>query len=219
MKPLLSLGALLLVAVSSRADFVIEQQLESSLINGKLTYEIKGDNARIEMPSPAGGNVTTIIKGETGEMIMLMDAQKMAMTMSLKDIQKQTEAAQQAAGAAMDALKPKPTGEKEKIGQWNTDIYETNAGETKVKMWVAKDYPNAKAIKDAMAKASKSMAGSGMDLTKFDLPGMTLKTEAVTALGKMTTTLVSVKETTVPASDFTVPEGYQMQKAPGFGGQ
>jgi len=218
MKLLLSLGALLLVTVSSRADFVIEQELTSSIINGKLTYSIKGDNARIVMPSPAGGNVTTIIKGTSGEMIMLMDAQKMAMTMSLKDIQKQTEIQQKAAGAA-DALKPKPTGEKEKIGQWDTEVYEVTAGETKVKLWVAKDYPNAKAIKDAMAKASKSMAGSGMDLTKFDLPGMTVKTEAGTALGKMTTTLVSVKETPVPDSDFVVPDGYQMQKAPGLGGQ
>jgi hypothetical protein len=219
MKPLLLLGSLLLAAATTDADFIIEQKLESTIINGTVLYKIKGDDARVEMPSPIGGKVTTIIKGATGEMVTLMEQQKMAMKLNMKDVQKQSEAQQKAAGMDLSAMSPKATGQKEKVGEWNTEIYELTAGGATVKMWVAKDFPNWKAIQDAMGKATKA-TGGGMDLSKLQPPGMTVKTETGTAMGKMTTLLVSVKEAPVPASDFVVPEGYQMMDAPaGLGGQ
>jgi hypothetical protein len=211
MKLAIAFSTLLLSVALVRADFVIEQKIESAMINGALVYKIKGDNARVDMPNPLGGKTTTIINGATGDMTTLMEAQKMAMKMNLKDIQK---AAAAAAQPDLSALAPKPTGEKEKVGEWNTEIYEVKVGETTVKMWVAKDFPNGKAIREAMSKTAKSMAGGGFDPSKFEVPGMTVKTEAGTPIGKMVTTLLSVKEEVIPESEFVVPPGYTTMPAP-----
>ena len=219
MKTLLRIAPLLLAAAFARADIVIEQKMESAIINGNVTMKVKGDNARMDMPSPLGGNVTTLMNFKSGDMVTLMHQQKMAMKMNLSDVKKQQEAGQKALGVDPSKVeKPKATGAKEKVGEYDTEIFEMNQGSLQAKLWIAKDFPNAQSIKDQMAKLNASMGGGGIDPSKIDVPGMVVKSEVSTPVGKMTITLVRAKEEAVDDKEFIKPEGYQemqMPKLPG----
>ena len=98
MKTLLRLAPLILTAAIAHADIIIEQKMESAMINGNVTMKLKGDNARMDMPSPLGGGVTTLMNFKTGAMLTLLHQQKMAMKMNLSDVKKQQEAGQKALG-------------------------------------------------------------------------------------------------------------------------
>ena len=214
MKTFLCITTLFLAAAFSRADVTIEQKIESAMMNGNMTMKIKGDNARMDMPSPVGGNVTVIMNMKSGDMTTLMHAQKMAMKMNMNDTKKQAEAAAKAAGLDPSKIeKPKATGTKEKVGEWDAEIYEFNLGGTTGKIWVAKDFPDAQVIKDQMLKMNNAAAG-GFDASKLDVPGMTVKTQITTPVGAMTTTLVKVSQDAVADSEFDLPQGYTEMKMP-----
>ena len=214
MKLLLRIAPLILAAAFARADIIIEQKMESTIINGVVTMKVKGDNARMDMPSPLGGSVTTLMNFKSGDMVTLMHQQKMAMKMNLSDVKKQQEAGQKALGMDPSKIeKPKATGQKEKIGEYDTEIYEMRQGGIEAKLWIAKDFPNAQSIKDQMAKLSSSMGG-GIDLSRIDVPGMVVKSEVSTPVGKMVITLVKAKEEAVDDKEFVKPEGYQEMQVP-----
>ncbi len=214
MKKLLAYAPVILASFIARADVIIEQKMESAVMNGNMTMKIKGDNARMDMPSPVGGNVTVIMNTKTGDMTTLMHAQKMAMKMNMNDSKKQMEEAQKAAGIDPTKVeKPKDTGTSEKVGEWTAEVYEFNIGGMTGKIWAAKDFPNAKAIKDQMMKMSAASAG-GFDASKMDVPGMIVKTQMSTPVGAMTTTLVKASEAPVADTEFVIPTGYNEMKMP-----
>ena len=219
MKLILRLAPLFLAVVFARADVTIVQKMESAMINGEVTMKLKGDRARMDMPSPLGGNVTTLMNFTSGEMITLLHQQKMAMKLNLADVKKQQEAGQKALGVDSSKIeKPKATGKTEKVGDFDTEIFEMNQGTLQAKLWIAKSFPNAQAIKDQMMKLSSAMGGAGFDPSKVDVPGMVVKSEVTTPVGKMTITLVRAKEEPVDEKEFDKPEGYQemqMPKLPG----
>ena len=81
------------------------------MINGNVTMKLKGDHARMDMPNPLGGNVTTLMDFKSGDMVTLMHAQKMAMKMNMNEVKKQQEAGQKALGIDPSKMeKPKSTG-------------------------------------------------------------------------------------------------------------
>lgn len=123
MKLFLRLAPLFLAAVFARADVTIVQKMESAMINGEVTMKLKGDRARMDMPSPLGGNVTTLMDFKSGEMITLLHQQKMAMKLNLADVKKQQEAGQKALGVDASKIeKPKATGKTDKVGDYDTEI-------------------------------------------------------------------------------------------------
>lgn len=214
MKKLLALAPIILVGFIARADVVIEQKMESAVMNGNMTMKIKGDNARMDMPSPVGGNVTVIMNSKSGDMTTLMHAQKMAMMMNMNASKKQMEDAQKAAGIdPTKAEKPKDTGVSEKVGEWTAEVYEFNIGGMTGKIWAAKDFPNAQAIKEQMMKMSAASA-TGFDPSKLDVPGMIVKTQMTTPVGAMTMTLVKASETPVDDKEFVVPTDYKEMSMP-----
>jgi hypothetical protein len=221
MKTLLRLSVFLLAAVIARADLVIEQKIESQFLNGNSTVKIKGEQARMDMPSPIGGNVTVLMDLKSGQMTTLIHAQKMAMKMNMAEAKKAAEEQQKKTGVDLTKIEaPKASGQKEKIGEWNCDIYEVNMGGMTGKMWVTKEFPNYKAIMDQMNKInSAASAGMGIDPSKFQLDGMTVKTEMSTPVGKMTTTLIKATEVAVPDSEFAMPAGYNEVKMPSLPGK
>ena len=152
-------------------------------------------------------------------MITLLHQQKMAMKLNLADVKKQQEAGQKALGVDPSKIeKPKATGKMEKVGDFDTEIFEMNQGTLQAKLWIAKEFPNAQNIKDQMMKLSSAMGGAGFDPSKVDVPGMVVKSEVSTPVGKMTITLVKAKEEPVDDKEFVKPEGYQemqMPKLPG----
>ena len=219
MKTLLRIAPLILTAAFAHADIIIEQKMESAMINGNMTTKIKGDHARMDMPSPLGGNVTTLMDFKSGDMVTLMHQQKIAMKMNMNDVKKQQEAGQKALGMDPSKMeKPKTTGEVENVGEYKTEIFEMNQGEMKSRIWIAKDFPNAQSIKDQMAKMTASMAGAGFDPSKLDIPGMVVKTEVNTPAGKMVVTLVKATEEAVDEKEFKQPDGYQEMKMPALPG-
>ena len=216
MKTLLCFAPVLLAVSLVRADVIVEQKMESAVINGSVTMKLKGDQARMDMPSPAGGGITTMMNFKTGDMVTFMHQQKIAMKMNMESLRKQQAEGQKRLGIDPAKLeKPKSTGEKEKVGDYDTEIFEIKQGGMDARLWVAKDFPNAQAIKTQLMKLSSSMGGAGgIDPNKLDVPGMVVKSEVNTPVGKMTVTLVKAREEPVEDSEFKQPEGYQEMKVP-----
>lgn len=207
MKLLPFLALLLTTVLAVHADVVIEQKVESAQLNGNMTMKIKGDQARIDTPSPAG-QATTIMNTKTGDMTTLMHSQKMAVKMNMNAMRQQ-------AGLDSSKLeKPKATGVTEKVGEWTAEIYEFSTNGVSGKAWVAKDFPNYEAFRDELKKVSAASAG-GMDISKMDLPGMVVKTQVnIPGMGALTSTLISAKQAPVADTEFAIPSGYTEMKMP-----
>jgi hypothetical protein len=198
---------LLALGLAARADVIIEQKIESTMLTGNMVMKLKGDQARIDVPAGPAGPATIIMNTTTGDMTTLLHAQKMALKMNRNDAQKQ---------AGLDASKmekPKDTGVSEKVGQWTAEIYEFNVAGMTGKIWAAKDFPNAAALKEQLLKLSAANSG-GFDPNKMDVPGIVVKTQLTTPAGPMTTTLIKAEEAPVAASEFTIPTGYNEMKMP-----
>jgi hypothetical protein len=190
--------------------------MESAMIKSNLIMKVKGDRARVDMDMPSllgfGGNTTTLMNFTSGEMITLLHQQKLASKVNLADINKQQEAVHKALGVDSKIEKPKATGKTEKVGDFDTEIFEMNQGTLQAKLWITESFPNAQAIKDQMIKLDKldsAMGGPEFDPSKVDVPGMVVKSEVTTPLGKWTYTLVKAKEEPVDEKEFDKPEGYQ----------
>ena len=192
----------------AQADVIIEQKVESAMMSGPTTTKIKGDMMRVDSDMPGMGKVTTILDLTKGKSTMLMHSSKMAMQMDLNALKKKAQA------VSTGTEKPKPTGQKEKVGDWNTEVYEMKTGEMPVKLWLTKDLPNSAALKEQMNKLTKA-AAMGVDPAQFDLPGIVVKSEMTTTAGKFTTTMTSVKEAPVADSEFAIPADYQAMEMPG----
>jgi hypothetical protein len=52
--------------MAARADLVLQQNVESSMINGTITTQIKGDKIRVDMPSSPQGAMSTIMDLSSG---------------------------------------------------------------------------------------------------------------------------------------------------------
>ena len=216
MKPLPLPAALLLSLAAARADFVIVQKVDGlGQQSGSITVKIKDTKARAEL-SP---QISYIIDGSTGESITLMHAQKNCLKVSAAQGKALMEQMQKTQGASGPPAKPVATGQKEKVEQWDAEIFTWSGGSLSVRYWVAKDFPNAAAIQAAMDKAQ---AGGLGDLSRALLPsnasfpGMVVKTEMKTKGKTIVSTIVSVKEEAVDAKEFEAPADYKELPAPAF---
>lgn len=213
MKKILLTTTVLLTAFAVRADVIITQKMESAMMNGEMTMKIKGEKGRVDMPAGPAGAMSMIIDGATGDVSTVMNGQKMVMKMAGAQLKSAVEQAKKATGDA-PVEKPKATGAKEKVGEWDAEIYESKMGGQIAKIWVAKDFPNAVKLKAEMMKMSKAMGQGAMDTATMDLPGMPVKTEVNTAAGKMTMILTKAVEQPVDAAEFEVPKDYKEMAMP-----
>jgi hypothetical protein len=172
-------------------------------VKSKTVMSIKGKMVRTDN----GDQSSVIIDTETGNMISIMHEQKMAMKMD-GSVLKAAQAQAKAAGGG-DGKVPQPvaTGQKEKVGDYECEIYTLNHGGTESKMWVAKDYPGYERLKTELA-ALKKMAGPAAE--QPDLPGMVIKTETKAGGINYVSTLVSLKSEPVDDKIFTPPADYKM---------
>ena len=207
--------ALALIA-SARADLTIVQKVEGAGSLPEMTMKIKGEKVRIE----ATPEVTSIYDGKTGEMINIINSQKMVMRMSAD----QAKAAAAMAGNQLATQGVKPgekvkltaTGKKEKISGHETEEYVAETPSYKASYWVAKNYPQADSImKQLQATNSEAWNASSMGMPDFrDFPGLPLRTNVSMGGQNYSTTITAVKLDPVPDSEFTVPQGYQEMKMP-----
>lgn len=191
---------LLLLATSiTRADLVMVQETAMGEVKSKTVMSIKGKMVRTDV----GDKNSVIIDTESGDMISLMHEQKMSMKMDGAMM----KAAQAAAAPAGEIPQPVATGQKEKIGDYDCEIYTLSNQGTETKMWIAKDYPGYDKLKTELA-ALKKMGGAATANQK-DLPGMAIKTETKAGGITYVTTLVSLKEEKVDDKIFTAPADYK----------
>lgn len=224
LKKILILSGLAFSLVTARADLVLKQNIESAVMNGTVTTQIKGNKVRVDMPATPQGAVSTIMDLNSGDQVMLMHQQKVAMKVPGAEIKQMAEKMKEArANALTNAPPPKfhDTGKTEKVAGYNTEIYTWSSpdGENQT-VWVAKHYPDYATIKAQMDKLNNSPAARISKGTAPDastLPGMVIKTQMEMHGQKVTSTLISAKEEPVAASIFEIPKDYQEMTQPSPG--
>jgi hypothetical protein len=214
MKPAIaSVFALFLaVAAIGRADLVIVQKVDGAGQSGEQTIKIKGDKSRSDIAQA----VSMITDGATGEMITLIHTGRTFLKISPAQTKAMVEQLQKTRPNAGPG-KLEPTGKKEKIGEYECEVFTTNLGVITVTYWLAKDYPNFQSILEQLQKfqagAISAMGQGSMPAIK-DFPGMIMKTEMDMSGKKTTTVLVSLKEEVVDPKIFNIPAGYKEVTSP-----
>jgi hypothetical protein len=198
--------------------------------SGEMTVKVSGDKVRTDIipksrdpnGSPAVA-VSTIADTTTGETITIMHAQKTYLVIpaaaSKAMAEQMARVMQQNGGgaAAGNALAPKATGKTDKINGYTAAEYTFGSGNLKATYWMSTDFPNGKAVNDALAKFRQ---GSLAEMTKAfapdtsTLPGVPVKTETDFNGQKVVTELLSATEATVDPTEFQAPAGYTEMKMP-----
>jgi hypothetical protein len=223
MKRIIPSLAALFVATTAFADWVIEAKVENPQINGTTLTKIKGDKMRSDMQAGPMGATSTIMDTVSGDSSVLMHGQKMVMKTSGAQIKQMFEAGKKAAALDSEQMKktaPKSTGKTEKVGEFDCEIWTYSDDSVELKYWVAKNHPQAEAMKSLEKKMSMMsqglQAGAGPDATA--LPGPAIKTESLLkAMNlKTTMTVLSVKQENVDAKEFEIPSDYKTMAMPGL---
>ena len=212
---------LAVITATASADLIVESKIESPQMNSTVTTKIKDGKVRADLTGPMGA-MSSIIDSASGNSIQLIHGQKMAMKTSAAQMKQAIEMSKQLSGTTPDKgppAKPQATGQKEKVGEYECEIYTWTGGGTTSRFWVALKHPQAALLKEAEKQMRSGVLGTvstGPDMTQ--VPGPALKTETQVATLKTVATILSVKEATLNASDFEVPKDYQemdMSKPPG----
>lgn len=205
----------------ARADLVLRQHIESPMLNGTVTTQIKGNKIRVDMPASPRGPMSTIMDLKSGDSVTLFHQQKIAMKVSGAEIKQiASNMKEEQAGAATNAPAPAfhDTGRTEKVGNYNGEIYTwTSPDGARQKVWVAKNFPDYSKIKVQMDELDNSPVarltkGAMPDIST--LPGMVVKSQVEMNGQTITSTLISAKEEPVDASIFETPKGYQDMSQP-----
>ncbi len=207
---------LLLTVTLAKADWVLIQKTNADGQEKEMTTKIKGDLARVDI-----GPEMSAILGTEG-MTMLMHTQKMIMKMDVATLKSAMEMAAKMAGPQGDKplAKPVSTGKKEKVGDWEAEVFTWEGQMGKGSFWVVKDFPKFAEINAVSDKLGKAMGNpmAKMAPQASDFGGMVVKSE-MTMMGKnITTVLVSAKEQALDAKEFAAPEGYNEMKMPAMPG-
>jgi hypothetical protein len=209
---LVSAIAFFSAAASLRADLVIVQKVEGGGQTGEQTIKIKGDKARTDL----NPTVSMITDGATGEMITLMHTARTYLKVSPEQTRTMLEQLQKYR-TSPEPAKLQPTGKKEKIGDYDCDIFTAGLGALTATYWIAKDFPNYQSTLgqlDKFQSSTISAMGKGLLPDLKDFPGMTIKTEIDLSGKKIVTTLISAKEGNVDAKSFDIPSGYKEVTSP-----
>jgi hypothetical protein len=203
---------------SSFADWVIVQKAGAAGQNQEVTMKIKDNLTRMDV----GGQMTMIMDTTSGSMEMFMHAQKMVMRMDKSMMESAMAMAGQLGGNTGDAkpAAPKATGEKVKVGEWDTEVFTWSGGMGEGKFYVAKDFPGYAKLAKIMDEMTKAMGNpaTAMAPQSSDFPGMVVKSEMKVKGQTVTSELVSAKEEAVDAKEFKAPDGYNEMKMPNIPG-
>lgn len=203
---------LLCTATLAQADWVLVQKTTVDDQQKEMTTKIKGEQARVDV----GAEMSMLL--DASGMTMLMHAQKVMMKADPATMKALMEAASKQADTGKDApkAKPVPTGEKEKLGEWNTEIFTWEGSLGKGRFWVTKDIAKSAEINAVSDRLGKAMGNpmASMVPQAADFDGMVVKSE-MTMMGKtVVTTLSAVKEIELDAKEFALPEGYTTMAMP-----
>jgi Domain of unknown function (DUF4412) len=200
--------------LSLRADLTIVQKVEGPGQNGDVTVKIKGDKERIDAPSQP----TRIIDGKSGEMTDLLNERKSFVRISAAQMKAAAETITKFDDGKQSAPQRKltPTGKKETINGYETEEYTYETPQFKASFWVASKYPDAAGIlKQMQAPVSGAWKPSNMGMPDYtDFPGLPLRTVISVGDNKVVTTIASIKNDPISATEFDVPKDFQELKKP-----
>jgi len=202
-----SLASLFLTPALLHGDLVIVQKVEEPGQTGEQTIKIQGDKGRTDLAQ----SLSILTDSATGDSVALMHAQRTYMKVPASQAKAMIEQLQKQRGSAEPA-KLQPTGKKEKIGEYECEIFNCNLGFLNVTYWIASSYPNYKAI---LAQMEKVQSGGISAMTKGvmpdvkDFPGFPIKTEMNLGGKKLNIIVVSAKEEAVDPAIFKIPNGYK----------
>lgn len=207
------------LALTARADLTMVQTVEGAGPASTMTVKIKDNMVRID----SNPTLVTIIDGRTGEMINLMMDQKKIMRMSAKKMKAAAALLNQYTGAdkKTDGAKPTlvATGKKEKVNGYDTEEYVFDAPTYKASYWVASQYPDGAAIMKQLEALNTGLwDAQGMNFPDYRLlKGVPIKTVMTIAGNQITSTLVSVKQDPIAATEFVPPPDFEEMKVPDLG--
>ncbi len=215
----LALSLALSISGLSRADWVIVEKQDAAGQANESKTQIKGDKARTDV----GEQMSVILDASTTDITMLMHGQKSFMKVNPDKMKGLMAMAQQLTGnGGGEATKPVATGEKEKVGEWDAEIYTWQGKMGAGKYWIATNFEGADEIREIQSKLMKGLGAgnplAGMAPDPMDFPGMVVKSE-MTIMGQTAKTeLVSATKEDVSDDIFAMPEGYQEMKMPSIPG-
>jgi hypothetical protein len=216
MNPLRFIAGLCLFTTSVCADWVVVQKATSEGRSEEIHIRLKGDQTRLD----AGKEMTIIAGADDGQMVMLMHQQKVMMRMKADTLKGVMALAGAALGGDQAVAKPVATGMKEKIGEYDCEIFTWSGKMGSGKFWVARDFPGYQSLSTAQDKLMKAMGNPASSFTPqaSDFPGMVIKSE-MQVMGKTSISeLVSAKEEEVDAAIFNLPTDYREMQMPGLPG-
>ena len=232
MKRLFFIIAALLATDAARADLTIrqktltwEQSIESTvaLAEGKMRTdhtmdESLGPTSVIEMKSGNCLKIVTLVHNSKTALIQWV---------VMPDPQPTKPQADPAADVP-DFIKPLmdeakkgkvptlATGRREKIGEYETEIYNWNSDpKNHLDLWIATDFPNYRRINEEHERLLYTVyrkCATPMGPDRFGLPGMEIRSKGIVFGSDVETTLVSASLEPVPASQFEIPAGYEVQE-------
>jgi Domain of unknown function (DUF4412) len=206
--------ASLACAFAAKADYVIKQTIENAGKTREIQIKIKDTKLRID----TANQNSALFDSKTGDETILLHQQKAFVKISADQLKSRTDAMKRALklndeNAANAELKP--TGKKETIQGYEAEEYATEIGGVPSTVFVARSYPNYQKFLEALGTAHKgSGLQSSLSISPDKYPGMPLRTQIELKGQKLTTTLDSAEETSLPDDDFTVPADYKEMSAP-----
>ena len=206
----------LALSLQARADFIVRQRVENvGQQTGEVVVKLKDDKARTDLAP----QVSNIIDGNTGEMLTLLHNQKSFMRIPAERAKELFDRMKNLQNAGKAPAKPVATGQKEKVEQWDAEIFTWSGGKMSARYWVAKDFPNAAALTAAMTKVqSAGVAALSKEMmpSLADFPGMVVKTEVKLEGKSMTSTIIAVEEKALDDKEFAPPTSYKEMPTPDF---
>ncbi|MEA3207772.1 MAG: hypothetical protein QOE70_829 [Chthoniobacter sp.] len=207
-----ALAVLMASAAPLPADLTVVQKVEGGGQSGEQTIRIKDHKARCDV----GGTISLIVDRQSGESFTLSHAQKGYLTISPERAKAMMEQMQKTRGSE-EPPKLEDTGKREKIGEYQCEIFTADLGAVKVTYALAKDYPNYQSLLtqlDVLESGPLSATASGLAPRSKDLPGMPMKIIMEMTGQKISTTLLSASEAPVDPAIFNLPADYKELPSP-----
>ncbi len=194
--------ASLACAFAAKADYVIKQTIENAGKTREVEIKIKDTKFRINSPNQN----SALFDSKTGEETILFHQQKAFVKVSGEQLKSRAEAIKRSLKLTDENsanIELKPTGNKETIQGYDAEEYATTVGGVPTTMFIAKSYPNYQKF----LKASALQSSLSIPPDKY--PGMPLRTQVEIKGQKLTTTLDSAEEISLPDDEFAVPADYK----------
>jgi len=203
----------LALLTAARADWTITQKVEGAMNSGQMTLRIKGDKARLDVNT----QITALTDLNTGDSITLNHTARVFIKIPGSEAAKMRDSVLGLKeGVSVPAPTLTTTGHKEKIGDYECEVFTWSVGEMKVTDWIAAGYPNFKPYLAVLARfqnAGLARAAQPLMPPLESFPGMVLKREMSHRGITTTTTLLSGKEGNLDPKLFDAPGDYKEQPA------